>query len=82
MNLFLEIMIGIWVTSTFGIGFGYISYLIQSTTNKTSIIRVINKSNTLNLFGKIFSNMLYLFLCPAIATLEWLIIAMTYHKRG
>lgn len=82
MSLFLDIIIGIWVTFTFGIGFGYISYLTQSTTNKTSIIKVINKSNTLNLFGKIFSNMLYLCLCPAIAVIEWLIIAMTYHKRG
>ena len=78
MSLFLQIMICIWIISTVSVIIAYSA----SVSNKyfTGLVNVINKSETLNLFGKIFSNLLYLFLCPVIAILEWLITAMTYHK--
>ena len=78
MSLFLQIMISTWIISTICVIIGYTSAL--SNRDFTGLINVINKSETLNLFGKIFSNLLYLFLCPVISIPEWLIIAMTYHK--
>ena len=78
MSLFLQIMISTWIISTICVIIGYTSAL--SNRDFTGLINAINKSETLNLFGKIFSNLLYLFLCPVIAIPEWLIIAMTYHK--
>lgn len=78
MSLFLQIMISTWIISTICVIIGYTSAL--SNRDFTGLINAINKSETLNLFGKIFSNLLYLFLCPVIAILEWLIIGMTYHK--
>ena len=78
MSLFLQIMISIWIISTICVIIGYTSAL--SNRDFTGLINAINKSETLNLFGKIFSNLLYLFLCPVIAIPEWLIIGMTYHK--
>lgn len=78
MNLFLQVMICIWIIFTVAVIIGY----SVNVSNKyfTGLVNVINKSETLNLFGKIFSNLLYLFLCPVIAIPEWLITAMTYHK--
>lgn len=78
MSLFLQIMICIWIIFTVAVIIGY----SVNVSNKyfTGLVNVINKSETLNLFGKIFSNLLYLFLCPVIAIPEWLITAMTYHK--
>ena len=79
MSLFLQIMISTWIISTICVIIGYTSAL--SNRDFTGLINAINKSETLNLFGKIFSNLLYVFLCPIIAILEWLIIGMTYHKK-
>ena len=79
MSLFLQIMISTWIISTICVIIGYTSAL--SNRDFTGLINVINKSETLNLFGKIFSNLLYVFLCPIIAIVEWLIIGMTYHKK-
>ena len=79
MSLFLQIMIAVWGISTICVIVGYMSSI--SNRNFTGLINAINKSETLNLFGKIFSNLLYVFLCPIIAIVEWLIIGMTYHKR-
>ena len=79
MSLFLQIMISTWIISTICVIIGYTSAL--SNRDFTGLVNVINKSETLNLFGKIFSNLLYLFLCPIIAIVEWLIIGMTYHKK-
>lgn len=78
MSLFLQVMICIWIIFTVAVIMGYSA----SVSNKdfTGLVNIINKSETLNLFGKIFSNLLYLFLCPVIAIVEWLIIVMTYHK--
>lgn len=78
MSLFLQIMISTWIISTICVIIGYTSAL--SNRDFTGLVNVINKSETLNLFGKILSNLLYLFLCPVIAIPEWLITAMTYHK--
>ena len=79
MSLFLQIMISIWIISTICVIIGYTSAL--SNRDFTGLINAINKSETLNLFGKILSNLLYVFLCPIIAIVEWLIIGMTYHKK-
>ena len=79
MSLFLQIMISIWIISTICVIIGYTSAL--SNRDFAGLINVINKSETLNLFGKILSNLLYVFLCPIIAIVEWLIIGMTYHKK-
>ena len=78
MSLFLQIMISTWIISTICVIIGYTSAL--SNRDFTGLINAINKSGTLNLFGKVFSNLLYLFLCPVISIPAWLIIAMTYHK--
>ena len=79
MSLFLQIMISTWIISTICVIIGYSASV--SNKNFTGLVNIINKSETLNLFGKIFSNLLYLFLCPVIAIPEWLIIGMTYHKK-
>ena len=79
MSLFLQILISTWIISTICVIIGYTSAL--SNRDFTGLINAINKSETLNLFGKIFSNLLYVFLCPIIAIIEWLIIGMTYHKK-
>ena len=79
MRLFLQIIISTWIISTICVIIGYTSAL--SNRDFTGLINAINKSETLNLFGKIFSNLLYVFLCPIIAIVEWLIIGMTYHKK-
>ena len=79
MSLFLQIMISTWIISTICVIISYTSAL--SNRDFTGLINAINKSETLNLFGKIFSNLLYVFLCPVIAIPEWLIIGMTYHKK-
>ena len=79
MSLFLQIMISTWIISTICVIIGYTSAL--SNRDFTGLVNVINKSETLNLFGKILSNLLYVFLCPIIAIIEWLIIGMTYHKK-
>ena len=79
MSLFLQIMISTWIISTICVIIGYTSAL--SNRDFTGLINAINKSETLNLFGKILSNLLYVFLCPIIAIVEWLIIGMTYHKK-
>lgn len=78
MSLFLQIMICIWIISTVSVIIAYSASV--SNKNFTGLVNAINKSETLNLFGKIFSNLLYVFLCPVISIPEWLIIAMTYHK--
>ena len=79
MSLFLQVMISTWIVSTICVIIGYTSAL--SNRDFAGLINAINKSETLNLFGKVFSNLLYLFLCPIIAIVEWLIIGMTYHKK-
>lgn len=79
MGLFLQVMICIWIISTVSVIIGYTSSL--SNRDFTGLVNAINKSETLNLFGKIFSNLLYVFLCPVIAIVEWIITAMTYHKK-
>ena len=79
MSLFLQIMVCIWIITTVSVIIGYSASV--SNKNFTGLVNVINKSETLNLFGKIFSNLLYLFLCPVISIPEWLIIGMTYHKK-
>lgn len=78
MSLFLQIMICIWIIFTVSVILAY--SVLVANKNFTGLINVINKSETLNLFGKILSNLLYVFLCPIIAIVEWLIIGMTYHK--
>lgn len=79
MSLFLQIMICIWITFTISVIIGY----SVNASNKyfTGLINIINESETLNIFGKIISNLLYVFLCPLIAIVEWLITAMTYHNK-
>lgn len=79
MSLFLQIMICIWIIFTVSVILAY--SVLVANKNFTGLINIINKSETLNLFGKILSNLLYVFLCPIIAILEWLIIGMTYHKK-
>lgn len=79
MSLFLQIMVSIWIISTVSVTIGYCASV--SNKNFAGLINAINKSETLNLFGKILSNLLYVFLCPIIAIVEWLIIGMTYHKN-
>ena len=79
MSLFLQIMISIWIIFTVAVIMGYSASV--SNKNFTGLVNIINESETLNLFGKIFSNLLYVFLCPVIAIPEWLIIGMTYHKK-
>ena len=78
MSLFLQIMISTWIISTVSVIIAYSASV--SNKNFTGLVNVINKSETLNLFGKIFSNLLYLLLCPVISIPEWLIVVMTYHK--
>lgn len=78
MSLFLQIMICIWIIFTVAVIIGYSANV--SNKDFTGLINLINESETLNLFGKIFSNLLYVFLCPIIAIMEWLIVGMTYHK--
>ena len=79
MSLFLQIMICIWIIFTISVIIGY----SVNASNKyfTGLVNIINKSETLNIFGKIISNLLYVFLCPLIAIVEWLITAMTYHNK-
>lgn len=79
MSLFLQIMICIWIMFTVAVILGYSASV--SNKNFTGLVNIINTSETLNLFGKILSNLLYVFLCPVIAMVEWLITAMTYHKK-
>ena len=79
MSLFLQIMVCIWIITTVSVIIGYSASV--SNKNFTGLVTILNESETLNLFGKIFSNLLYLFLCPIIAIVEWLIIGMTYHKK-
>lgn len=80
MSLFLQIMISTWIISTICVIIGYTSAL--SNRDFTGLVNAINKSETLNLFGKILSNLLYIFLCPIIAAVEWLITLMTYKKKN
>ena len=79
MSLFLQIMICIWIIFTVSVILAY--SVLVANKNFTGLINIINKSETLNLFGKVFLNLLYVFLCPIIASVEWLIIGMTYHKK-
>ena len=79
MSLFLQIIVCIWIIFTVSVILAY--SVLVANKNFTGLINVINKSETLNLFGKILSNLLYVFLCPIIAIVEWLIIGMTYHKK-
>ena len=79
MSLFLQIMICIWIIFTIAVIIGY--SVNASNRNFTGLVNVINESETLNIFGKITSNLLYVFLCPLIAIMEWLITAMTYHNK-
>ena len=79
MSSILQIMICIWIIFTVA---GIIGYSVN-VSNKyfTGLVNLINESEMLNLFGKILSNLLYLFLCPVIAIIEWVVLAMTYHKK-
>lgn len=80
MNLFLQIMICIWITFTISVIIGY----SVNASNKyfTGLVNIINTSETLNLFGKVFLNLLYVVLCPLIAAVEWLITLMIYKKKN
>ena len=80
MSLFLQIMICIWIIFTVSVILGYSASV--SNRDFTGLVNIINTSETLNLFGKVFLNLLYVFLCPVIATIEWLIIGMTYHNKN
>ena len=75
MSLFLQIMICIWIIFTVAVILGYSASV--SNKNFTGLVNIISTSETLNLFGKVFLNLLYVFLCPVIAMVEWLITAMT-----
>ena len=79
MSSILQIMICIWIIFTVAVIIGY----SVNVSNKyfTGLVNLINESEMLNLFGKILSNLLYLFLCPVIATVEWVVLTMTYHKK-
>lgn len=79
MSSILQIMICIWIIFTVAVIIGY----SVNVSNKyfTGLVNLINESEMLNLFGKILSNLLYLFLCPVIAIIEWVVLAMTYHKK-
>ena len=79
MSLFLQNMICIWNIFTVAVILGYSASV--SNKNFTGLVTIINTSETLNLFGKVFLNLLYVLLCPVIAIVEWLITAMTYHKK-
>ena len=80
MSLFLQIMICIWIIFTVAVIMGY----SVNVSNKyfTGLVNLINESETLNLFGKIFLNILYVVLCPLIAAVEWLITLMIYKKKN
>ena len=80
MSLFLQIMICIWITFTISVIIGY----SVNASNKyfTGLVNIINTSETLNLFGKVFLNLLYVVLCPLIAAVEWLITLMIYKKKN
>ena len=79
MSSILQMMICIWIIFTVAVIIGY----SVNVSNKyfTGLVNLINESEMLNLFGKILSNLLYLFLCPVIAIIEWVVLAMTYHKK-
>ena len=79
MSLFLQVMICIWIIFTVSVILSYSASV--SNRDFTGLVNIINTSETLNLFGKVFLNLLYVFLCPVIAIVEWLITAMTYHKK-
>lgn len=80
MSLYLQIIISIWIIFTIAVIIGY--NVSASNRYFTGLVSIITKSESLNLFGKIFLNILYILLCPFIAIIEWLIIAMTYRKGG
>lgn len=58
MSLFLQIVICIWIIFTVAVIIGYSASV--SNKNFTGLVNIINTSETLNLFGKILSNLLYL----------------------
>lgn len=78
MTVFWQIMLSMWAITTLIAIVGYTQAL--SVSDNISLIHYINDSDTLNIFGKIFLQILYVILCPLFAVIEWLIIAMTYHK--
>ena len=80
MSLFLQIIVCIWIIFTVAVIMGYSA----NVSNKyfTGLVNFINESETLNLFGKIFLNILYVVLCPLIAAVEWLITLMIYKKKN
>lgn len=80
MSLFLQVMICIWIIFTVAVIIGYSANV--SNKDFTGLINLINESETLNLFGKILLNLLYLLLCPVIAIVEWLITLMIYKKKN
>lgn len=80
MSLFLQIMISIWIIFTVSVIIAYSANV--SNKDFTGLINLINESEILNLFGKIFLNILYMVLCPVIATVEWLITFMVYKKKN
>lgn len=82
MGLFSQMVFALWVIMPCIVGIGYVIYLSSTRpADWLCIIKIINRSKVLNLFGKIFLNTVYILLCPFIAIIEWLIIAMTYHKK-
>lgn len=80
MSLFLQIMVCIWIIFTVAVIIGYSANV--SNKDFTGLVNLINESETLNLFGKIFLNILYVVLCPLIAAVEWLITFMIYKKKN
>ena len=79
MAVFWQIMLSLWAITTLIAIVGYSQAL--SYPDATGLVHCINDSDNLNTFGKIFLQILYVVLCPLFAVVEWLIIAMTYHKK-
>lgn len=79
MAVFWQIMLSLWAITTLIAIIGYSQAL--SYPDATGLVPYINDSDNLNIFGKIFLQILYVVLCPLFAVVEWLIIAMTYHKK-
>ena len=82
MSQALQIIICLWVISTFIFGLSSIICIIQtfSESKFKFIIGRIAASNIFNIFGKVLLICLYSLICPVIACIEALLIAMTYHK--
>lgn len=79
MTVFWQVVLSVWAITTLVAIMGYTQAL--SDKNNLGLVHYINDSDILNIFGKILLQILYVILCPLFAVIEWLIIAMTYHKQ-